>query len=121
MAGKPVHIEIGAADTQRALAFYGGLFGWEFQAYEGGPEYHMTRTSEDSGAAVYPSEDGPSVLVYHDVDDVNAGRAKVQELGGTAEEPMPVPGMGWFVHCTDTEGNRFGLWQTDASAQMPQQ
>lgn len=29
---------------------------------------------------------------------------------------MPVPGMGWFATCKDTEGNDFGLWQTDASA-----
>jgi len=24
--------------------------------------------------------------------------------------------MGWFAKCTDTEGNRFGLWQNDPSA-----
>ena len=29
---------------------------------------------------------------------------------------MPVPGMGWFALCSDTEGNDFGLWQTDPGA-----
>jgi predicted enzyme related to lactoylglutathione lyase len=24
--------------------------------------------------------------------------------------------MGWFVTCTDPQGNEFGLWQTDSSA-----
>jgi len=27
--------------------------------------------------------------------------------------------MGWFATCTDTEGNEFGLWQTDPNAAMP--
>ena len=29
---------------------------------------------------------------------------------------MPVPGMGWFSTCRDTQGNEFGLWQHDPSA-----
>jgi predicted enzyme related to lactoylglutathione lyase len=40
----------------------------------------------------------------------------VKELGGEASGPMPVPNMGWFVTCTDTQGNEFGLWQNDTSA-----
>ena len=119
MAGKPVHVEIGASDTQRALRFYGDLFGWQFQAFEGSPtEYHMAQFSEDSGGAIYASDGGGGGRVYYDVDDIHAGRDRVQELGGSADEPMPVPGMGWFVQCTDTEGNPFGLWQTDPNASM---
>jgi predicted enzyme related to lactoylglutathione lyase len=29
---------------------------------------------------------------------------------------MPVPSMGWFSLCKDTEGNEFGLWQNDPNA-----
>jgi uncharacterized protein len=120
MAGKPVHVEIGASNPARATKFYGDLFGWEFQAMEGSPtEYHMTRFTEDTGGAVYESQEPAGTLVYYDVDDIDAGRARVSELGGSADEKMPVPSMGWFAHCTDTEGNRFGLWQTDPGAQMP--
>jgi predicted enzyme related to lactoylglutathione lyase len=25
--------------------------------------------------------------------------------------------MGWFATCRDPQGNEFGLWQTDPSAQ----
>ena len=75
--------------------------------------------SEDTGGAI--QEGGPSVSVYFDVDDAQAARSRVQELGGSADEAMPVPGMGWFVTCTDPEGNAFGLWQTDPNAQMPGQ
>jgi predicted enzyme related to lactoylglutathione lyase len=120
MAGKPVHVEIGASDTQRALTFYGDLFGWQFQRFEGSPtEYHMAQFSEDTGGAIYAADE-PATRVYYDVDDIRAGRERVQELGGSADEPMPVPGMGWFAACTDPEGNPFGLWQTDPDASMPE-
>jgi len=42
-----------------------------------------------------------------------------QELGGEANEPMPVPAMGWFATCKDPHGNEFGLWQNDTSAPAP--
>ena len=50
---------------------------------------------------------------------INAGAERVKELGGVADEPRPVPSMGWFAICRDTEGNEFGLWQTDPSAPGP--
>jgi predicted enzyme related to lactoylglutathione lyase len=53
------------------------------------------------------------------VDDINAGAARVKELGGEADEPMPVPAMGWFATCKDPHGNEFGLWQNDTSAPAP--
>jgi hypothetical protein len=56
---------------------------------------------------------------YFDVDDINAGAARVKELGGEANDPMPVPNMGWFATCKDTIGNEFGLWQNDPSAPAP--
>jgi len=53
---------------------------------------------------------------YFEVDDINAGVARVTELGGEAGDPRPVPNMGWFSTCTDPHGNDFGLWQTDTAA-----
>ena len=120
MAGQMVHLEIPAGDTAKAREFWSGLFGWEFQAYEGSPtEYLMTRFSDTTGGAIMAAE-GPERCprVYFDVDEINAGVSRVQELGGKAGDPMPVPGMGWFATCTDVEGNDFGLWQTDPSASM---
>ena len=32
---------------------------------------------------------------------------------------MPVPAIGWFAICKDTEGNEFGLWQNDETAAIP--
>jgi len=115
MAGKPVHFEIPAKDTNRAREFYGSLFGWQFDSMEGPTEYHMTRLGEDAGAAVFPGDTG-AIRIYFEVDDINAGAARVNELGGKADDPQPVPGMGWFATGTDTEGNPIGLWKTDSSA-----
>lgn len=120
MAGQMVHLEIPAGDTGKAREFWGGLFGWEFQAYEGSPtEYHMARFSDSQGGAIMEddgSAKGPRV--YFDVDDINAGAARVKELGGEASDAMAVPSMGWFATCSDSQGNPFGLWQTDPSASM---
>ncbi len=40
----------------------------------------------------------------------------MRELGGEAEDKLPVQGYGWFAGCKDTEGNAFSLWQSDESA-----
>ena len=121
MAGQMVHLEIPAGDTAKAREFWGGLFGWTFEAFPGAPtEYLMTRLSESQGGAIYGADgDKRGARVYFDVDDINTGAARVKELGGKSDDPMPVPGMGWFATCTDNEGNDFGLWQTDPNAQMP--
>jgi uncharacterized protein len=116
---KPVHVELPAGDTARAKDFYSGLFGWEWQSMEGPIEYHMTQFTEDSGGAIFPAEER-GARVYFDVDDINAGTARIKELGGQADDPQPVPGMGWFVTAKDTEGNKIGLWQIDSSAPNPE-
>jgi len=118
MPGEIVHVELPVGDADRAQAFWGGLFGWEF-----GPsqmpeiDYRMARTGENTGAAIFPAEqpqDHPNV--YFATDDIDASIAKVRELGGTADDRSPVPGFGWFTACKDTEGISFHLWQNDSSA-----
>ena len=120
MPGQVVHLEIPADDTAKAREFWGGLFGWQWQEMGGPFEYHMTQLSDRTGGAITnmePGKRGPRV--YLDVDDINAGAARVQELGGEAGEAQPVPGMGWFAICKDPEGNEFGLWQNEPSAPAP--
>jgi predicted enzyme related to lactoylglutathione lyase len=55
---------------------------------------------------------------YFDVDDINAAAVRVKELGGEAQEPHPVPGMGWAAVYTDPQGNDFGLWQNDPRSRL---
>ena len=120
MPGQIVHIEIPADDTEQEREFWGSLFGWQFQAYPGPSEYHMTRIGDQQGAAITNMESGKrGTRAYFDVDDIEDGVARVKELGGKADQPMPVPQMGWFATCTDPHGNEFGLWQNDESAPAP--
>jgi uncharacterized protein len=118
MSGKVVHIEVPSADVDRAVGFYSGVFGWEI-----GPsameefDYRMFQTAEDAGGAVMGSESpGSGFVVYLDTADIDASIAKVREHGGTAEDRRAVPTHGWFAACTDTEGNKFSLWQSDPNA-----
>jgi uncharacterized protein len=120
MPGKIVHFEIPADDTGKGREFWGSLFGWKFEAFPGPFEYHMTQMSDQTGAAITNMEAGKQgTRAYFDVDEINAGAARVKELGGEAGDAMPVPGMGWFSVCKDPQGNEFGLWQNDPSAQAP--
>src|SRR5690606_37511639 len=114
MAGRMVHIEVPADDTAAAREFWGSLFGWSFETYPEGSEYHMARIDDQSGLAITGMEPGKrGARTYFDVDEINASVARVRELGGNASDPMPVPTMGWFATCSDPHGNEFGLWQTD--------
>lgn len=119
MAGRLVHFELPTRDSARAKEFYGSLFGWQFQSY-GDMDYHLTQTAEWQGGAVSGMQDGQHPTIYFDVDDIDAALARVRELGGEAEEKMPVPGMGWFAACKDPGGTNFSIWQRDESAPMPE-
>jgi predicted enzyme related to lactoylglutathione lyase len=119
--GKIVHIEIPADDTQRAMKFWGELAGWKFQAYsaEGAPEYNMFEG--EPGGGLYPATDGEKgIKVYFETDNIDEELGRIRELGGDAEEKMPVPNMGWFAAAKDPEGNTFSVWQSDESAPVPE-
>ena len=119
MAGKMVHFELPATDVGRAKAFWSGVFGWQFgDSAMPDMEYYMVQTGDDQGGAVYPKAElaGTGVVVYFDTDDIDASIAKVREGGGSADDKMPIPHVGWMTSCMDTEGNSFSLFQSDESA-----
>jgi len=116
MAGKLVHFEIPAVDPGRAKGFWTGVFGWEFgESVMPDMEYSMVRTGDDQGGAVMSSEAPSGIVVYFDTDDIDASIAKVREHGGTADDKLPIPHVGWFTHCKDPEGNDFSLFQSEES------
>ena len=82
MPGQVVHVEIPADDTVKGREFWGSLFGWKFEAFPGPFEYHTTQISEQTGGAITDMEPGKrGARVYFDVDEINAGAARVKELG----------------------------------------
>jgi uncharacterized protein len=118
MAGQIVHVEFPSRDTGRATGFWTSLMGWQFQSMGGPFEYHMFEG--DPGGAVYPSQAGErGPVVYFGSEDIDADVARIRELGGQAEGKQPIPAVGWFARCEDTEGNTFSLFQSDESVPAP--
>jgi uncharacterized protein len=119
MDGQLVHFELPAQDAGRAMRFWKSLFGWKFREWSGPVEYHMLDGNEPGGA-IYPGEDaGSGPVVYFGTSDIEASIGRARELGGSAEDKQPIPRIGWFARCTDTEGNRFSLFQSDESVAPP--
>ena len=118
MKGKLVHIELPADDTSRARDFWGQLAGWRFQTWDGPVEYNMFEG--EPGGGIYPrqeAERGP--IVYFETDDVESTIERIRSLGGSAQGKEPIPGVGWYARCEDTEGNSFSVFQSDETVPAP--
>jgi uncharacterized protein len=120
MGKKVVHVEYPAENADRAQGFWEAVGGWSIRdSGMPGIDYRMFQEG-DQGGAVYPrqsDERGPTV--YLGSDDIDADVAKVRESGGEAEDKQPIPHVGWFARCKDTEGNPFSLFQGDESVPPP--
>jgi uncharacterized protein len=103
-AGKIAWFELPVENTLRAQSFFGRLFGRVFEPFEYSVAY-------GAGGAVQARDGQTGLLAYFGADDIAASVARVRELGGQAFDPEEIPGIGRNAHCTDTEGNPFGLYQ----------
>jgi len=116
-----VWFEIPADDPERAKAFYGNLFGWKINPFPGNSEYSHIDTggADDSpdGALKKRKHAAEPVVNYISVDSVDKFADKIAKLGGKiCMARTAVPQMGYFAVCQDTEGNAFGLWESDPAA-----
>ena len=117
-----VHFEIPADDPERATKFYTKVFGWKIKKWEGPMDYWLVTTGDKSapgidGAIMQRSEMASTVVNTIDVPSVDDFIKKVTKNGGKVITPKtPIPGVGYFAYCKDTEGNMFGILQPDMSA-----
>ena len=117
-----IHFEIPAADPDRAAAFYGKAFGWKFDKWPGPIEYWMVVTGKDgelgiNGGMMRKPGGIASTTNTIGVDSVDAAVAAVLKAGGKNILPKtPIPTVGYFAYCEDTEGNMFGVMQADPNA-----
>lgn len=116
-AGTPCWVDVSADDVDRAKAFYGGLFGWEFTG--GDPEFggYLSAVKdghEVAGLGPKQSPDQPSLwTTYLATDDVEASVKAVADAGGqVVVEPMVVGDFGKMAIAIDPVGGGFGLWQS---------
>jgi uncharacterized protein len=45
---RPIHFDLRADDSQRATKFYGNVFGWNFEKWDGPMEYWGCTTGDKS-------------------------------------------------------------------------
>ncbi len=115
--GTPTWIDLGIPDLERATAFYGALFGWDFEV--GPPEsgrYTHCLLGGRRVAALVPNPDPAATAfwwnVYLAAADCDATARRITEAGGTlVVEPMDVMDHGRMAIARDPVGAQFGLWQ----------
>jgi predicted enzyme related to lactoylglutathione lyase len=120
-AASIVWFEIPADNPERVKAFYSNLFGWNINPFPGGGDYwHIdTGGADDTPDGALKKRNRPEepITNYVSVDSVAEFSKKIEKLGGKISMPKTaVPQMGYFAVCQDTEGNSFGIWQSDANA-----
>jgi uncharacterized protein len=113
--GTPTWLDLGIPDLDRALQFYGALFGWEFEI---GPEetgrYTMCFLRGRRVAAISAMHDPARVFwnVYLATDDCDRSAERARAAGGTLLiEPMDVMDQGRMAIVRDPVGAQFGLWE----------
>ena len=117
-----IHFELTADDPERATQFYSKVFGWQIQKWDGQQDYWLITTGEAGTpgidcAIMRRGDFSAPVINTIDVPSVDEFVAKVTANGGSVVAPkMPIPGIGYFAYCKDTEGNMFGVMQNDPSA-----
>ena len=116
-----VWFEIPADDPERAKLFYSNLFGWKINPFPGSGDYsHIDTGGADNtpdGALKRRQRPEEPIVNYVSVNSVDKFADKIAKLGGkVCMAKTAVPQMGYFAVCQDTEGNSFGLWESDANA-----
>jgi predicted enzyme related to lactoylglutathione lyase len=115
--GTPTWIDLGIPDLDRAMVFYGAMFGWQFEV--GPAEFGRYTTAYLQGrrvAALAPNSDPDATdfwwNVYLATADCDATAAAVSAAGGTVvNPPLDVLDQGRMAIVRDPAGGQFGLWQ----------
>jgi predicted enzyme related to lactoylglutathione lyase len=111
--GALVWNELQSPDLDASGAFYGALFGWEVQDAPGMSERYVgikNGSSNNGGMRQATPGMPPSWLVYFGTEDIEAGIARVQELGGAKlVGPVDIQ-IAKFAVVQDPQGAVFALY-----------
>lgn len=115
-AGVTSWIETRQPDVDAAIAFYGGLFGWEFEDVlppgVAGRYVIATLDGLDVASLTNAADQTASWETYVAVDDADAAAARLVSLGATEVEPVRDAGpAGRSARFTDPQGAPFSVWQ----------
>lgn len=117
-----IRFDLGVDRPERAMMFYASVFGWKIDKVDGVEDYWVITTGEDGQAGIdggmvkrrYPNE---SITCWIATPSVDESLRKIVEAGGKVlAGKTPIPGVGFYGYCVDTEGNVFGVIQAEDSA-----
>ncbi|WP_026556085.1 VOC family protein [Arthrobacter sp. 35W] len=119
--GTPCWAELLSADEAAARTFYGGLFGWEYEANEMAPGMTYYTVSLDGAVIAGVMQQDATMAdaglptgwnAYIAVDSADAAAVAVTRAGGTLKFPVDeIPGVGRFVLAADNQGTAIGFWE----------
>ena len=117
-----VHFEVPADDPERSIKFFETVFGWTIEKWDGPIDYWLIMIGEEDKPGIdggLARREDPETGVENTIDVKNLDQTlmDVKANGGTIARPrMAVPGVGWMAYIKDTEGNTFGLMESDENA-----
>ena len=113
--------EIGTDNLLRATVFYEAVLGQKMRLENMGPSegavFAYDQAADGTGGALMcgptaPTSGAGGTLIYLDASpSLDAALERVIKAGGHIAVPRQAlpPGMGYFAHITDLDGNRVGL------------
>ena len=113
--------EIGTTNLAKATAFYEAVLGRKMQPENMGPSegavFAYDQSADGTGGALMcgptaPTPGAQGTLIYLDASpSLDDALARAEKAGGRIALPRQAlpPGMGFFAHITDLDGNRVGL------------
>lgn len=116
------HFEIPADNPERAIKFYETVFSWTIEKWDGPIEYWLIMTGPEDQPGIdggLAKRSDPEIGVENTIEvaDLEGSLLDVEKNGGKLIRPkIAVPGVGWMAYIKDTEGNVFGLMETDPEA-----
>lgn len=117
--GVPCWVDVTQPDPEAMLAFYQGLFGWEFEDMlpEGSSDkYYIGRIRGGDVAAIGSIPEGaPPMAMWNTyiwVDSADETATKAREAGGgVVAEPFDVMTAGRMAVLSDPDGAVFSVWE----------
>ncbi|HSK37583.1 MAG TPA: VOC family protein, partial [Actinomycetota bacterium] len=108
-------VDLGTNDAKGAKAFYGGLFGWEFEDLPVGDQatYAICRLDGRAVAGLYDGAERPAWGSYIRVADADRATERARQLGAEVlVEPCDAPGGGRVATVRDPAGAEVSLSQS---------
>jgi uncharacterized protein len=106
--------ELASPDLDASSTFYSSLFGWSVEPFEGSPQPYLTIKNGDANNGGIRELDSPGPpphwLVYFAIDDIDAGLATVERLGGTKHAGPIDIGIAKIAVVADPQGAIFALY-----------